>query len=256
MQKISKNLIKEIAALQMKKQRDINQLFIVEGEKMVSELLKSNYEIQKVVAVECWFTGNNSLINSSIDTYIGSNEDLLRISSLKTPNSVLAVVKIPGNNNNRIQLENKLTIVLDNIQDPGNMGTIIRLADWFGIENIICSEDTVELYNPKVIQSTMGAFLRVNVNYTNLPAFFESDKIKGLHVYGAFINGENIYNAQLKQTGIIVMGNESKGISSRVEKHINTRLTIPAFSKNESKTESLNVAVATAVICSEFKRRV
>jgi RNA methyltransferase, TrmH family len=256
MKKISNNTIKSIAALQLKKNRDTNHLFVVEGEKMIDELVKSNLKIAMLVAVEEWLVKNEKKISGlDIEIYSASNVELKRMSSMKTPNNVLAIVHQQVEGIENINLNNKLTLVLDNVQDPGNLGTIIRIADWFGIENVVCSTNTVELYNPKVIQSTMGAFLRVKVYYIDLVIFLASKQNLDDEIYGSFIDGENIYNTQLKSTGIIVMGNESKGISPDVEKYIKRKITIPTFNKNNSKTESLNVGVATAIVCSEFSRR-
>ena len=255
-QKISKNQLKQIAFLKEKKFREREGLFVAEGEKIVEELIHSDFEIISILASNGWLTENEKLlkkINSNKVFEITSIE-LQKISSLKTPNQVVAIVKVPEATLENSKLENKLTLVLNNIQDPGNLGTIIRLADWFGIETIICSENTVELFNPKVIQATMGAFLRVNVFYKNLIAFFEDINAK-IPVYGAFLDGNNIYNETLSESGIIVMGNESKGISDEISKYITHKITIPTFTNKPDKTESLNVSVATAIICSEFKRR-
>jgi TrmH family RNA methyltransferase len=253
---ISKNAIKSISLLQQKKYRDEQQLFIVEGDKIIKELHKSEMVIDKIVALEDWYYKNPEILNSTgAEIYVAKNVDLMRMSNFKTPNQVIAVAKYKRSKFEPIDIKNKLTIALDVIQDPGNMGTIIRLADWFGIENIICSNDSVELYNPKVIQSTMGAFIRVNVFHTDLSKFLKTAKNAGISIYGAFLDGENIYKTELKSTGIVVMGNESKGISPEIAEFVSNKLSIPSFSILSSKTESLNVAVATAVICSEFRRR-
>jgi TrmH family RNA methyltransferase len=257
MDKISKNKIRQIASLKQKKVREGEKLFVAEGEKLTNEILLSKLEIKTLVALKEWITSNEKLLKNKIELLEASEEELLRISSLKTPNKVLAVVKIPEIKFNAETLKNKLTLVLDDIQDPGNFGTIIRLADWFGIENIICSESTVELYNPKTIQASMGAILRVNVFYFNLNNFLsEINQLLQLPVYGTFLSGENIFKTSLSPSGLIVMGNESKGISPRVASFINNRITIPSFSQHVEKTESLNVSIATAIICSEFKRRI
>ncbi len=252
--KISKNKVREFAMLQQKKFRDIENIFIVEGEKIVNELLNFNYENTIVIATENWISNNYKLLNN-IELYEAELNDLKKISSLKTPNQVIAIATKKLSFIEKQLLQENLSLVLDDIQDPGNLGTIIRLADWFGIENIICSQNTVDLYNPKVIQATMGSFLRVNINYINLELLLDEMKqIQNFNIYGTFIHGESIYKAKLKNSGFIVLGNESKGISANIEKYITDKISIPNYSKKEIKTESLNAAVAGAIICSEFKR--
>jgi TrmH family RNA methyltransferase len=256
MNKIGKNKIRQIALLKQKKFRDAEKLFVVEGEKLVNEILLSKFDVKTVVGANEWLISNEKLLKKEFEILEANEEGLLRISSLKTPNKVLAVVKMPDYELNTETLNKKLTLVLDGLQDPGNFGTIIRLADWFGIENIICSENTVELYNPKTIQASMGAIIRVNVFRLNLNNFFiDIAQHSPLPVYGTFLSGENIFEADLSRSGIIVMGNESKGISPQVASFVNKRITIPSFSQQVEKTESLNVSIATAIICSEFKRR-
>jgi len=257
MNKISKNQVKHLVSLKNKKVRDEENLFVAEGEKLIGEILLSNFKIKTLVAIKEWIVSNEKLLKEETEILEAKEEDLLRMSSLKTPNKVLAVVKIPNFKFDFNSLRDKLTIVLDNIQDPGNFGTIIRLADWFGIEQIICSNNTVELYNPKTIQSSMGAILRVKIFYFNLPDFLLEIKEKTtLSIYGTFLIGDIIFKTDLSQSGIIVMGNESKGISKEVASFVKKRITIPSFTERVEKTESLNVALATAIICSEFKRRV
>jgi RNA methyltransferase, TrmH family len=256
MMHISKNTIKFIASLQQKKYRDENQLFVVEGDKIVKELLQSDFVVEKLVATDEWLNDNHRIsIKAEIETSIATSDELKKMSSFTTPNQVLAIVKYKQSKLEVQKFTNKLSIALDNIQDPGNLGTIVRLADWFGVENIVCSEKSVEIYNPKVIQSTMGAFLRVNVFYSSLPEFIDAAKNFKIPVYGAFLEGEDIYSTGLNASGIIVMGNESRGISHEIEKMVDRKLAIPSFSNKPSKTESLNVAVATAIICSEFRRK-
>lgn len=256
MPKISSKQIKQFIALKQKKIREKEQLFVAEGEKIVPELLTSKLEIIAIVAVKEWLNANYKRIPNSIEVLESGNDELMRISSMKTPNKVLAIARIPETDLNTTELNSKLSLVLDTIQDPGNLGTIIRIADWFGIEYIVCSEDSADLYNPKVIQATMGAFLRVKVIYRNLAAFLsEIKKTNLLTVYGTFLEGNNIYSATLSATGIIVMGNESKGISTEIQSYIDKKITIPSFSSASNKTESLNVSMATAIVCSEFRRK-
>ena len=194
--------------------------------------------------------------NTDIVIEIVSKEDLSRISFLKTTPEIVALCRIPENLPNWDAIKRDLTIVLDDIQDPGNLGTIVRLADWFGIKNIICSEGCADLYNPKVIQSTMGAFARVNVNYLSLQQFLGEAKQYELPVYGTFLEGENLYTTDLTSKGLIVMGNEGNGISDSLDGLISRKINIPSYPGGEITSESLNVAIATAVICSEFRRRI
>jgi RNA methyltransferase, TrmH family len=184
----------------------------------------------------------------SIKKSIVSESELKKISALATPNTCLAVFKIPSN---ETIIESGLIVALDSVRDPGNLGTILRLCDWFGIQQLICSNETVDIYNPKVIQATMGSIARVNVNYIDLKSFITKTH---LPVFGTFMDGDNIYKTTLPQEGIIVMGNEANGISEELELLIQNRLTIPRFGDLQ-KTESLNVATATSIILSEFKRR-
>lgn len=239
---VSKNQIKLITSLQQKKYRLANKLFFAEGVKVIQELVESNFELEHL------FTSRNDFeeVSDSKKTLVDEN-DLKKISALSTPNSCLAVFKIPAE---KPIIETGLILALDSIRDPGNLGTILRLCDWFGITQIICSKQTVDVYNPKVVQSTMGSIARVNISYIDLEVFISKTK---LPVFGTFMDGVNIYQSALPQGGIIIMGNEANGISAELEKLIKNRLTIPRFG-NLQKTESLNVATATAIILSEFRR--
>ena len=239
---VSKNQIKFISGLQQKKQRLIHKMFVAEGVKVVQELLDADFELHQLYTTEDDFKS----VNDS-KKLIVSAEDIKKISALATPSSCLAVFKIPE------QKEIKLSgiiVALDSVRDPGNLGTIIRLCDWFGIQQLICSKETVDVYNPKVVQATMGSISRVNVSYINLEDCIAKTS---LPVFGTFMDGENIYSTTLPQEGIIVMGNEANGISKEVENNIQHRLAIPRFGSLQ-KTESLNVATATAIILSEFRR--
>jgi TrmH family RNA methyltransferase len=239
---VSKNQIKLISSLQQKKQRQTHQLFIAEGIKGIQELLDAHFELEHLYTTELDF----ETVPSSLRTQL-SEVDLKKMSALATPNTCLAVFKIPEPKNISTT---GLIVALDSIRDPGNLGTILRLGDWFGIQQIVCSKETVDVYNPKVVQATMGSIARVNVTYVDLNDFIATSK---LPVFGTFMDGENIYNSALPQDGIIVMGNEANGISSELEKIITNRLTIPRFGILQ-KTESLNVATATAIVLSEFRR--
>lgn len=239
---VSKNQIKLITSLQQKKFRKENQLFIAEGVKVIQELLESNFELEHLYITEEIFSD----VDANNKTKI-SETDLKKISCLSTPNNCLALFKIPSS---KPAQSTGLVVALDDIRDPGNLGTIIRLCDWYGVTQIVCSEKTVDVYNPKVVQATMGSISRVNVSYVDLSKFFSrTDAI----VFGTFMDGENIYKTQLPADGILVLGNEANGISSTIEKFITTKIAIPRFG-NLQKTESLNVATATAIFLSEFKR--
>ena len=239
---VSKNQIKLITSLQQKKYRKQEQLFFAEGVKVVEELLQSNFELQ-----DLFTTKQDFLTVPKNKVHAISEAELKKISALTTPNTCLAVFKIPKV---KEMVEKGLIVALDDVRDPGNLGTIIRLCDWFGIETLFCSEESVDIYNPKVVQATMGSISRVNVVYGNLEAFLSQTK---LPVFGTFMDGKNIYQEKLPNEGIIIMGNEANGISSSVEKLVSERIAIPRFG-NLQVTESLNVATATAIILSEFKK--
>jgi len=239
---LSKNQIKLITSLQQKKQRNAHRLFFAEGIKVIQELLESKFELEHLLTTQNDFQEVSNEKKVLID-----ESDLKKISALATPNSCLAVFKIP--NEKKIEASG-LIIALDAVRDPGNLGTILRLCDWFGINQVICSKDAVDIYNPKVVQATMGSIARVNVSYIDLDSFISQTS---LPVFGTFMDGENIYKTNLPQEGIIVMGNEANGISPEIEKLIKNRVTIPRFGTLQ-KTESLNVATATAIVLSEFRR--
>jgi RNA methyltransferase, TrmH family len=241
---VSKNQIKLISSLHQKKYRIAHQLFIAEGVKGINELLQSNFELEHLYVTIDEFKS----VSTTQKTVI-SDADLKKISALTTPNTCLAVFKIPKE---KPFLNKGLIVALDTIRDPGNMGTILRLCDWFGINQVVCSKETVDLYNPKVVQATMGSIARVNVNYLNLKNFLETTS---LPIYGTFMDGEDLYNSEITNEGIIILGNEANGISKEIEALVTKRITIPRFG-NLQQTESLNVATATAIVLSEFKRRV
>ncbi len=240
---VSKNQIKLITSLHQKKYRNKTGLFIVEGLKGISEFLNSSFKLDAL------YTTDNTVFDvPPHKKNLITEKELRKISGLVTPNKALATFKIPEPK--PIQ-DNKFTIALDNVRDPGNLGTIIRLCDWFGITQLICSTETVDCYNPKVVQATMGSLTRVNVYYKPLDSFLKS---VSMPVYGACMDGDNVYTAKLKQPAVLVMGNEANGISHEVESMLSQKITIPRFG-NMQQTESLNVATATAILLSEFKRR-
>lgn len=237
---ISKNQIKLIHSLKQKKFRQENQLFVAEGIKTITELLQSRFELYQLFSTEsCNIDANNTTLITELE--------LKKISFLKTPNKALAIFKIPV----VLPIDfNNLIIALDDIRDPGNLGTIIRLCDWFGIRDLLCSNETVDCYNPKVIQASMGSITRVNITNTNLE---ELIKTADIPIFGAFMDGENVYETDLPRIGILVLGNEANGISKSIEKLVNKRVSIPRFGTLQV-TESLNVATAAAIMLSEFKR--
>ena len=239
---LSKNQIKFITSLQQKKYRIANQLFFAEGIKVIQELIKSNFEL---VDLFITFDDFNEVLSSK--KTIITEDELKKISALSTANTCLAVFKIPLE---KKIMESGLILALDSIRDPGNLGTIMRLCDWFGVSQLICTKDTVDSYNPKVVQATMGSIARVNVHYVDLESFIKETK---LAVYGTFMDGDDIYKTNLPQEGVVIMGNEANGISPEIEKLIKNKLTIPRFGTIQ-KTESLNVATATAILLSEFSR--
>jgi len=239
---VSKNQIKFITSLQQKKYRLANQMFIAEGVKVIQELLQSNFVLEHLYETSSIFENIANYQKSLI-----SEQDMKRISALSSPSACLAIFKIPKDN----AIENSgLIIALDDIRDPGNLGTIIRLSDWFGVKQILCSPETVDVYNPKVIQATMGSIARVKVSYLDLKSFFANTS---LPVFGAFMDGATIYKEKLATDGILIFGNEANGISSELEKFIENRIAIPRFGDIQ-QTESLNVATATAIFLSEFRR--
>ena len=250
---LSKSTIKLINSLKLKKNRDSLGLFVAEGAKIIEDLsvvFKCKYLISTKETLQ--------KINTNAETIleIKDNEELKKISSLTTPHQALAVFYKPQSNikTDCIIDRNELTLALDEIQDTGNLGTIIRIADWFGIRKIVCSMNTADAYNTKTVQATMGALANVEITYTDLAKTLRQAHSIGINIYGTFLNGENIYKTEFIKNGIIVMGNEGRGISSEIEKFITQRLTIPNFSNNSHTSESLNVAIATAIVCSEFRR--
>lgn len=246
---LSKNKIKYIQSLKDKKHRIEHNTFVAEGYKIISELL---------TCMKCQLLVSTSEFLSSIDTtnieevIEVSNDDLMRASYLKTPQKVLGVFYQPIYNS-EVNWKEELILALDGIQDPGNMGTIVRLADWYGIKHIFCSYDSADIYNPKTTQATMGAIARVNIHYVDLDSFLKDHQ--NTPIYGTLLDGENIYEQSITKHGIIVMGNEGKGIRPNIERLINKKLFIPNYPIDKQSSESLNVAIATAIVCAEFRRR-
>lgn len=237
---VSKNELKLITSLHQKKYRNKHQLFIAEGTKGVIELLESKMPLYKI-----YQTGKVKDVPQDKSLQISESE-MKKISCLKTPTEILAVFQIPKQINKQTD---GLILALDNIRDPGNLGTIIRLCDWFGISKLLCSDSTVDCYNPKVVQATMGSLARVHITYLDLEHFLKQTKKP---IYAAVMNGENVYKTTLTKDAILVMGNESNGIDTSILKKVSDKLSIPRFGSRQ--TESLNVATATAILLSEFHR--
>lgn len=233
---ISKNKIKLIRSLNTKKGRENTGLFVAEGPKLVHDLLNEGF---------------------IPDEILDNIDDIKKVSFLQHPQSMLGVFKIrKGDNKPTIDLlsDSKLVLALDGVQDPGNLGTIIRIADWFGIEDILCSHDTVDCWNPKVVQATMGSIARIKLHYTDLIKMVD-DLPSDYPVYATLLDGNNIYDQPLSHHGMIIMGNEGNGISPELRKRINRKLFIPNYPKERETAESLNVAIATSIVCAEFRRR-
>lgn len=247
---ISKATIKKIHALDMRKFRKNERLFVAEGPKLVDELCATMKPIY-IAALPEWISENTNIIAESEHDCVTPDE-LQKASLQKNPQQVIALFPIPEHRLYAEELKNELVLMLDGVQDPGNLGTIARIADWFGIRNIICSPETADIYNPKAVQATMGALARVKFHYADLPQLLS--QYDG-PVYGTFLDGENIYGQELSANGIIIMGNEGKGISQDVGEMINRRLYIPNYPAGTLTTESLNVAIATSIVCAEFRRR-
>ncbi len=253
---LSKSLKKHITSLHLKKYRKQFSAFCAEGDKLNHDLITSETHCKELLATSQWLDKNRKLLPKETKVTEATEIELKSISNLKSPPPVIGIYKIAERLLNIKGLTNSLVIALDGVQDPGNMGTIIRIADWFGIDNIICSDESADIYNPKVVQASMGAIARVAVHYTNLNVFIEEYKQKtNLPVYGTFLEGENIYNQSLAESGMVVMGSEGNGISLEIEKLISDKLFIPNFPPKVPTSESLNVSVATAIVCSEFRRR-
>ncbi len=235
---LSKQDIKLIKSLNQKKFRQQHGLFCVEGIKSIQEFLDSHFELHQLYTTDAAFSSGYEIITAT---------ELQKISSLKSPNKALAVFKIPKNQQSASE---GLILMLDDVRDPGNLGTIIRLCDWYGIKDLVCSATTVDCYNPKVVQATMGSLTRVRVSYVDLKAYLEGSNEP---VFGTFMDGDTIYAQTLPQNGIVIMGNEANGISKDIEALVTKKLSIPRFGSLQA-TESLNVATATAIVLSEFKR--
>ena len=252
---LSKAQITFILSLQKKKVREEERLYVIEGDKLVREFLEARVPVRMLVAKPEFLNSLPQVHKQGIAEIIPvSYEELKKISSLTTPHNALAVIEMPEIKVDQSDFKKSLTVALDTVQDPGNLGTIIRAAAWFGIKNIYCSSDSVDVYNPKVIQASMGAILHVNVIYTDLRSFLETAVKNNIKVFGALIDGESIYSYKLDNQGIILLGNESKGISEELMPFVTDRIMIPKFAGEGTGIDSLNVSMAASVIFSEFTR--
>ena len=248
---ITKARIKLIKSLEQRKQRNLQHLFVAEGPKLVGELL-ATMQPSYIAALPEWWQQNKGIISPDCQADIITPDELQRTSLLRTPQQVIALFPIPQYVFQAETAQHELCLALDGVQDPGNMGTILRIADWFGIRHVVCSEDTVDVYNPKAVQATMGALARVKVHYTDLSALLSQCQVP---IYGTLLDGNNIYEQELGQQGFIVMGNEGKGLSQPIRNLVTSKLFIPNYPLGTQTTESLNVAIATSIVCSEFRRR-
>jgi TrmH family RNA methyltransferase len=237
---LSKNHIKLITSLSQKKYRQKHKLFVVEGVKVVQEFLNSSYELEIVFSTDTDFSSTNKFIEVT-------DQELKKISSLKNPNKVLAIFKIPNQIN---PITDGLILALDSINDPGNLGTIIRLCDWFGIEQLVCSNETVDCFNSKVVQASMGSLTRVAVSYLDLKKYLQNALVP---IFVADMDGLNVYKTKLPDSALLVLGNEANGISDEIKQLVTTKITIPRYGAFQ-QTESLNVATASAILLSEFRR--
>ena len=255
---VSKAKIKQVRLLEMKKYRDKSKLFVAEGNKLVADLIPF-FECEWLIANPSWLetqstlTGFQTLLGFKVnELIIAEKDDIRKISLLKNPQDALAVFRQPSYQIEEVNPTENLVLALDGIQDPGNLGTIVRLADWFGIEQIVCSPDTADIFGPKSVQATMGALSRVKVHYSNLEDFLST---RNVPIYGSFLEGNSIYDEQLSSHGIIIIGNEGNGIRPSIEPLVNKRLYIPNYPSTRQSSESLNAAIAAAIICAEFRRR-
>lgn len=249
---LSKNKIKYIHALNTKKKRNTDNVFVAEGPKTVGDIL-ARQDAKCLIATQQWFNENSQAMAHSSENIVVTEDELQKASLQQAPQQVIAVFEQQHPHISATDISSQLVLALDGVQDPGNLGTIIRIADWFGINTIICSPDTADAFNPKVVQATMGSIARVKIAYTPLAAFIKSIPTT-YPVYATLLDGDNIYETTLSQHGLIVMGNEGNGINQEVRQCISNKLLIPTFATSPDKADSLNVAIATAIVCSEFRR--
>ena len=252
---LSKQITKIIQNLEKKKFREKYNLFKIEGEKLVAELLRSPLAVHAIIAYPEWIQANGHLLGKTqvLET---DEKGMKAISNFQSLPHVMALAEIPNHPYHPDEVAGTLSLVLNGIQDPGNLGTILRIADWFGVSHLLCDRDCASIYNPKCVQASMGAIFRVHAYYLDLPETIRQLKAAGMPVFGTFLDGENIYTSPLPSQGLIIMGNEGKGIAEDIGQLADFRLTIPNFTPTGASSESLNVGVATGIILSEFKRRI
>lgn len=246
---LSKAKVKYIRSLELKKFRNEHETFVAEGNKLVAEMLPY-FECELMVAKASWMATQGDFYAREL--FVAEDGDIEKASFLKSPQDVIAVFRQPSRSLEEIDASANIVLALDGVQDPGNLGTIIRLADWFGIEHVVCSPDSADVYNPKTIQATMGALVRVKVHYTDLAEFLGKQNVP---IYGTYLDGKNLYTTNLSNAGVLIMGNEGSGIRTAIAPFVNAKLYIPNYPENREATESLNVAVATAIVCGELRRR-
>jgi TrmH family RNA methyltransferase len=252
---LSKRWIKLIRSLEYKKFRIKENLFIAEGDKLVTDLLKAGFDVKVLIGTDAYFAGAEPVIHKVSETIVVNEDEIIRASHLKNPQQCMALCRIPQYSLPADSADGHLLLLLDSVQDPGNLGTIVRLACWFGIRDIICSTDTADIYSPRAVQATMGAISQVRTHYTDPEIFLSATQGKDIHVVGTYLEGENIYTATLPSTGIVVIGNEGNGIRESLLPFITRKLTIPRYPSHPFHTDSLNVATATAIVLSEFRRK-
>jgi len=252
---LSINKLKFIVSLKLKKNRDEKGLFVAEGKKLIIDFIRQGHIPQLIVYTDSLKTKDDNIFNNVDEVFHCSSNDMKRMTNHKEASDVLAVFKMFNTDLNINELYNSLSVCLESIQDPGNLGTIIRTADWFGINNIICSENCVDMYNPKVVQASMGSISRVKINYLNIKELLINIKSQNpdFPIYGAFMDGIDMKNISSKDNALIIFGNEGNGISSEIERYINKRITIPRFPADKSFPESLNVSVAMSIIVSHLR---
>lgn len=251
---LSKQVTKIIQNLEKKKFREKYNLFKIEGEKLVEEVFRSDLKVHTLIASPDWLD-SHSFSQAEVRLVEAEEKEMRQISNFQSLPEVIALAEIPDYMPDEKVIRSSLSLVLNGIQDPGNLGTILRVADWFGIRYIFCDRDSASVYNPKCVQATMGAIFRVKVFYTDLVPLLQKYKSETFHCYGTFLDGTNIYKTPLEPNGFIIMGNEGKGISQEIGLLTDYKLTIPSFARSAESTESLNVGVATGIVLSEFKRR-
>ncbi|MDR2389374.1 MAG: RNA methyltransferase [Tannerellaceae bacterium] len=249
---LSRKRIQYVRSLEAKKYRKLHRAFVAEGNKLVADLMGA-FECEWMLAKPSWMATRGDIPAGELCVDLG--DEIRKVSFLATPQDVIAVFKCPSYDLGCADASSNLLLALDGVQDPGNLGTIVRLADWFGVEHIVCSADTADAFAPKAVQASMGALSRVRVHYTSLGSYLGEAFSRSIPLYGAFPGGEDLYGAGLSRSGILVMGNEGNGIRAEIEALIGHRLRIPSYPLGRTTSESLNVAVATAIVCAEFRRR-